>query len=1058
MRKIVLTLFVLLALLVTASVLTSCSKDEDAVDGPMVQDAYGHWRAEGSWLSESLILPQLLSPEQLFGTGGASGLVSERALEMNGQLGEGGSGYLVCLVYGNVPHSESMKGYFRLSLVNGANILTDAEAAELGDVTAHTTGMSASVDMNRAYGSRLTVACKEETVQGVVVIPFTLKGEGTLYASLGLNMHSDGTLKIADKVTATLGTDDANQVTVDGFSVRYLTQAAYEDGVYTEEDIVDTAAISGGDNCYAVVDLAYTVKNDNDGSGFFNVLAYIPGRGVLDVTVESAPTSRVTEIDTTGGIAVSASFAIPPTADQQKTVRLLLRLLPVSGGDAEMDIFLSADAGTTLSGTTYFNKTYNTGEPTLEYTISEDGKYYTVTGVLVDGLRSVTIPDELGDGLPVTGFAEGLFSGNKSIQYLTIGDGVTHIAAGAFQNCSELRSVTMGTGVRSIGADAFRGCERLRSSGLFISNLEAWCRIDLENEFSTPLRYSSGFFLNGERVTELVIPYGIEHIGSYAFYTEGTGAYIKKIVLPASVKTIGDYAFAGWNQYETLTLGSSLTTIGDYAFSSIIWTNESLTSVDLPDSVRSIGEGAFSYCGALAHVSLPTEIVTIGRDAFARCESLTYTEYEGGYYLGNARDPYIYLVKAKGSEITVPASTKVIAYDAFYAASTLQRIAVDADSAVYTAVDGVLYSKDGTRLLQYPQGKADVAFAIPNGVTSVEAYAFYKCGKLKSLTVGATLASIGDHAFCQSVSLSDVTLGSATAFVGAYAFAECKMLKTFDLGATASVGERAFENCVFLKSVANTERVTSFGAYAFSGCTVLEEIRLGEGLLSIPAGMLSYCNALKAVVIGDRITEIGESAFEECMQLEALTIGKGIVSIGKYAFSGCKALTTIHFNATSVTELGAKAFRYAGQGSNGIRVVIGANVIVIPAGLFYCEVALGNSSPKETPYITGVVFEQGSACTEIGDYAFYNARIESIELPGGLTHIGSHAFDKCGLNTVAIPKSVVHIGGNAFNGVKSFTYSGTAAEWSCIQKDVRWNGMTDFKVICSDTTVDEDHA
>ncbi len=1051
MKKIVLSLLILLLLLTALLTLTSCSKDDENVDGPMVKDAYGFWRPETCWLSECLILPEISDTAELFGAGGASGLVSDKALAKDGQLGADGQGYLVCLFYGTHPEGGVISSRLRLSLVNGTQILVDGEGVTFGDVSAHTTGVKAALDMSKPADKRLAVTCEGETVQGAVVIPFTVNSPGKLYATFGLEMGNVSTnTTVEDKGMATLAAKTSYNVSVDSVSIRYLTQDAYADGVYTEEDLVSAPSLSGGDNCYAVVDLSYTATNENDGDQYFNVLAYIPGRGVLDVTVEAAPTSRVTELNTTGGIAVSAAFSVPRAEGEQKTVRLLLRLLPVSGGDAEMDIFLSCSESTALTGDTYFNNSYNTGEPTLEYTISEDGKYYTVTKILSDSLRSVTIPDELGDGVPVTGFTEGLFRGNKNIQYLTIGNGVTHIAAGAFENCSELRSVTMGTGVTFIGADAFKGCLRLRASGLFISDLEAWCRVELENAFSNPLYYTSGFFLNGERITQLVIPYGIEYIGNYAFYTkEGTGGYITKIVIPNTVKTIGDYAFAGWNQYETLTLSASLTAIGERAF----YKGASLPSVAIPNGVTSIGDGAFMKCNGLKTVSIPSGITYIGRDAFAECESLVYTEYENACYLGNANDPYIFLARGKDSSVTacsIPATTKTISYDAFYKCAALQSITVAAENATYCAIDGVLYSKDGTKLVQYPQGKPDTVFTVPSGVTHIEPYAFYLCRILKELTVGTTVTHLGAYAFYQSSSITEVSLCGSVSTVGAYAFAECKALRHVDLGGVKTVGERAFENCVRLESADNTESVTEFGVGAFIGCTVLADFCFGDGLTVIPDALLAYCSSIKSIVIGNNVTTIGEGAFSNCNQLETLTIGEGVTAIGKAAFDHCKALTTMVFNAACVTEFGAFVFRCAGQSGSGMQVTIGATVTAIPNAMFYCS-EFSNTS-ENSVYVVSVEFEQGSACTRIGDKAFYGCRFESITIPNGVTHIGREAFFSNRLKTAVLPKTLTYIDYYAFNCTK-ISFQGSVAEWKAISKDNYCLGSMRCEVACAEGSV-----
>jgi len=141
--------------------------------------------------------------------------------------------------------------------------------------------------------------------------------------------------------------------------------------------------------------------------------------------------------------------------------------------------------------------------------------------------------------------------GCKNLEEVTLPSTVTEIYNSAFKNCSALKSITIPTGVTKIGAGAFGGCKALKS--VYISDLSAWCRInfsfdDVNNGANghgdagaNPLYHATEFYVNGERLTQLVIPDGIEVINDYAFYgfTELTD-----LKIPSAVKTIGRRAFA----------------------------------------------------------------------------------------------------------------------------------------------------------------------------------------------------------------------------------------------------------------------------------------------------------------------------------------------------------------------------------------------------------------------------------------------------------------------------------------------------------------------------------
>ena len=180
------------------------------------------------------------------------------------------------------------------------------------------------------------------------------------------------------------------------------------------------------------------------------------------------------------------------------------------------------------------------------------------------------------------------------IKSVVIPDSVTSIGSCAFYGCSRLTSVTIGNGVQSIGSYAFRGCSGL--TGVYITDLAAWCGIafgDLDT--SQPLCYAHNLYLNGELVTDLVIPDSVQSIGSYAFY-HCSG--LTSVTIPDSVTSIGRFAFFDCSGLTSVTIGNSVKSIGDYAFGYC----SSLTSVTIPDSVQSIGYGAFLYCGGLSDV------------------------------------------------------------------------------------------------------------------------------------------------------------------------------------------------------------------------------------------------------------------------------------------------------------------------------------------------------------------------------------------------------------------------------------------------------------------------
>ena len=154
-------------------------------------------------------------------------------------------------------------------------------------------------------------------------------------------------------------------------------------------------------------------------------------------------------------------------------------------------------------------------------------------------LTSITIPDS------VTSIDHDAFSGCTGLTNVTIGNGVLSIDRNAFSYCTGLTSITIPDSVTSIGTSAFYGCTGLKE--VHISSVEKWCNIDFasgvyhDRDTANPLYYAHNLYLNGEKVTDLVIPDGVTNIGDYAF-VGCTG--LKSVTVPESVEYIGRYAFS----------------------------------------------------------------------------------------------------------------------------------------------------------------------------------------------------------------------------------------------------------------------------------------------------------------------------------------------------------------------------------------------------------------------------------------------------------------------------------------------------------------------------------
>ena len=198
-----------------------------------------------------------------------------------------------------------------------------------------------------------------------------------------------------------------------------------------------------------------------------------------------------------------------------------------------------------------------------------------------------------------------------SVTYNSVTYSVTSIGDWAFGYCTGLTSVTIPNSVTSIGVSAFDGCTGLTS--VHISDIAAWCAISFGDN---PLYYAHNLYLNGELVTNLVIPNSVTSIEEKAF-SDCTG--LTSVTIPNSVTSIGEGAFYGCSGLTSVTIPNSVTSIGNMAF----YGCSGLTSVTIPNSVTSIGYMAFAGCTGLTSVTIPNSVTSIGSYAFGDCSGLT---------------------------------------------------------------------------------------------------------------------------------------------------------------------------------------------------------------------------------------------------------------------------------------------------------------------------------------------------------------------------------------------------------------------------------------------------
>lgn len=716
----------------------------------------------------------------------------------------------------------------------------------------------------------------------------------------------------------------------------------------------------------------------------------------------------------------------------------------------------------------------------------------------LEGMKNLTSID-FGDAR-LTNIDNYAFRYCSSLATLNLPDTLINIGRFAFYKCTALSSLTVPETIEHIGSYAFHGTD---NCALYFSGAELPFYLDenwddglsgyyvgvsqtvesgdwkyailkngktaileyLGNEKNIDLRTLNigeittigGYAFYGKNLESIILPESLTQIQRYAF-AENTA--LAGITIPANVKYIAKYAFHNTGIMNLTFMGSNVSVIEQYAFA---YTRK-LTSVTLPAGIVKLGtyvfyrsgiesvvfaagttlteipEGAFSGT-KLSEVTIPDSVTLVNHNAFRDCTALCRLTLGAGENLRLMSNVFY---NTSLAAVHIPTNVEYIGEYCFVGLRSLSAFTVDAANPYYTALGGLLYSKDERKIIAAPAGITGTLY-VPKS-TEVIGFGAFENSLADSIVFdsASNILSFGYRAFYGAKNLREVTVPATVVAIDYYAFAQCNNLETvkFEEGSRlAGIYEGAFFGCGKLKNIILTDNIVEISDYAFYGCTSLTEIPVSD--TSMIKGIYSYAFAYSGIC-GDFATpktliDIGDYAFRGTKITSAFIPddNKLDLIIGIGVFEECEVMEKI-----DVPFLGAS---YGDEDIYWIGYIFGAgapsaNATYIPQSLrtyiahegglleLTCGTPANIGSSKPTGYykmdetnIENITLPEG--ITSIGQWAFYKCvNLKSVTIPDSVTNINSWAFYNCSsLESLTIPDSVKVIGNETFYNCKSLT-------------------------------------
>ncbi len=819
-------------------------------------------------------------------------------------------------------------------------------------------------------------------------VTLNIEGNTNYSAEDGVLFNNDRTVLIGCYKPLTSYSIPSTVKTIELFPCPSLTSVSIPSSVET----IDSAAFA---DCSSLTSVTTASNADYSDACLYFISNGIKYKVLCIDSVEVVKHSYTGEVIVAASVTAGSEFkivSIAPEAFKDCTgltaIQIHINVRRVganafSGCDKLTSITINSPADFSSAGLRFTKNNYKYKVLTQDNVMFDTHNHIASANVVVP--ETVTF----GNTFTITGIGFEALAGHPELTSVTIPNTVTFIDNGAFDCSTGLKSINIPKSVTKIGSQVFYLCSSITS--LTVESDADFSKSDLQ--FSKDGIYYTVLSKNTVEVAnifyksnanlykgDVVIPEKVNPGSEFTVVGIAVRAFkssegLTSVTIPNSVKSIGANAFEGCKNMTSVTIPSSVTTIGQSAF----YGCSGLTLFTIPQGVTDIYSGTFVNCTGLKSVTIHKSVTSIYSEAFKGCnniETLTYnTDAIGTCFSG----------KTKLKTVNIGSSVTSIAQNAFSGCTGLTSITIPEN--VTTIGD---HAFDGCTGL--------TSLTIPEGVTTIGSLAFRGCSGLKSVTIPESVTSIGYWAFEECTGIETLTYNT-NAIVSR--FSSIKSLKTVNIGnSVTSISNGAFQYCTGLSSLTIPNSVESIGSSAFRKCTGLESVAIPNSVELIGGDAFEDCSGLKLIIVSDSLKKIEYSAFENCSALTSIVIPKSTAIIENYAFIGCNNLT-IYCEAESQPKGWVSNWN-----PDNRPVIWGGNADTYPADNFTFEIIDNESLTAKITGYTGtnpnVIIPQKAkingkdyTVTTIGKRVFDgNNTLRSVFIPHTISNVESLAFGK----------------------------------------------------------------